>query len=484
MSHTKKLWSVINLLIVGFLLVLSSGCFDNMFEGYENITLNLDGDGEEVEVCFPDCTGKTCGDDSCGGSCGECDKGFVCNPTSKACDKFPEIEGCPSISGLQNDSPWPIDGFCGTKINRSPFAAPEKPAIKWTYEERTYRFHAIDRDGTIYIGCYIGGGGVGLCAINPDGTLRWSTAGKEIQCNSMLIGKNSLLYISSDHSLYTINAKDGEIIWSYSFKNQTLSGLSIGLDGTLYTIADHNHLVAMNPKGKIEYTLDHYYFPDVPSLDSEGNLVLGARWGGVKYSVEPHNKGKLLFLSPEGELLRHQNLPWNPCTPPSIDTKNDRIWLRSEDSDYNRLILVSGESVTYLEDFYLPDSIIFLEPETEATCAIRKDGSAVIVLTENQRDQNGKITALSGKSEVLWQYDKLLYDYPWPLLVDADGKILAGYDGKLIALDSNGKLLWQIRLAEASESGYVDSVVPKAIGADGTIYVKTGRDLIAIGQAD
>ena len=47
--------------------------------------------GECVEICYPDCGGKECGDDGCGGGCGTCPDGVIC------------IDGeCPTVYGISH----------------------------------------------------------------------------------------------------------------------------------------------------------------------------------------------------------------------------------------------------------------------------------------------------------------------------------------------------------------------------------------------
>ncbi|PKN55065.1 MAG: hypothetical protein CVU56_23200 [Deltaproteobacteria bacterium HGW-Deltaproteobacteria-14] len=68
--------------------------------------LASDGGGEgpyDLEIdgpCFPDCSGRVCGDDGCAGSCGECDSGTVCGDAGL----------CVTPPGDRCEAPFVIDG--------------------------------------------------------------------------------------------------------------------------------------------------------------------------------------------------------------------------------------------------------------------------------------------------------------------------------------------------------------------------------------
>ena len=57
----------------------------------------------ELEItgpCFPDCTGRVCGDDGCAGSCGTCDSGMVCDDEGR----------CGAPVGDRCEAPFVVDG--------------------------------------------------------------------------------------------------------------------------------------------------------------------------------------------------------------------------------------------------------------------------------------------------------------------------------------------------------------------------------------
>ena len=67
-----------------------NGCEKVAIGGACTIDPECEGDSvgcvDGVCVCFPQCTGKECGDDGCGGSCGECGAGWQCDGDQQCFD--------------------------------------------------------------------------------------------------------------------------------------------------------------------------------------------------------------------------------------------------------------------------------------------------------------------------------------------------------------------------------------------------------------
>ena len=163
----------------------------------------------------------------------------------------------------------------------------------------------VASDGTIYIGAdsyNMGSPGI-LCAVSPDGTVKWKFQiyGDPGE-NSPAIGKDGTIYITSGYGIiYAVNP-DGSERWRYEVGGIILSSPTIGDDGTVYFPMD-NTLFAFNPNGteKWNYTPENSYLitSDI-SIDALGNLY------GV-YDTEPDSQGNMnsyLFgLTPDEHLL-------------------------------------------------------------------------------------------------------------------------------------------------------------------------------------
>lgn len=103
---------------------------------------------------------------------------------------------------------------------------------------------AIGSTGVIYIGSFDG-----LCAYDPDGSLRWlyPTSGQAV---SPVVDANDNLYFSADPNgnVYALNP-DGELIWSREFEYDVKWSFApvIGGDGTLYDVRS-TYLYAYGPE--------------------------------------------------------------------------------------------------------------------------------------------------------------------------------------------------------------------------------------------
>ena len=106
------------------------------FQQYDNSSLDADGfafDDVEIDTCFPDCTGKICGDDGCGGSCGECGDFEICSADGSSCDPTCPTDDLGSALGS------PV--VAGSTTGMEDFF---QPSCQWFYEapEVTYLWEA------------------------------------------------------------------------------------------------------------------------------------------------------------------------------------------------------------------------------------------------------------------------------------------------------------------------------------------------------
>jgi outer membrane protein assembly factor BamB len=125
--------------------------------------------------------------------------------------------------------------------------AAEDGTLKWTFKNPycisvPVNCPAIGLDGTIYVGS-----SSRLCAINPDGTLKWKIGLTHyFTVNSPAIGLDGTIYVGSDD--YHLNAinPDGTLKWEFR-THVKVSSPAIGLDGTIYY--GLGGLYAINPDG-------------------------------------------------------------------------------------------------------------------------------------------------------------------------------------------------------------------------------------------
>ncbi len=121
------------------------------FQQYDNSTIDADGfafDDVEIDACFPDCTGKICGDDGCGGSCGECGELEICSADGSSCDSACPTDdlgtslGSPVVSGSTQDMGDFFDPSCSFLGDSS------EVTYLWQAPENGY--YAFDTEGSAF----------------------------------------------------------------------------------------------------------------------------------------------------------------------------------------------------------------------------------------------------------------------------------------------------------------------------------------------
>jgi len=94
---------------------------------------------------------------------------------------------------------------------------------------------SVDSDGNLYIGTTKGR----LLKISPEGDLKWSFGGNEMEGASAIRGSPSfdqsgnVLYGAYDGALYCLSS-DGQELWSFDTGREIWSKPAVGRDGTIY----------------------------------------------------------------------------------------------------------------------------------------------------------------------------------------------------------------------------------------------------------
>lgn len=158
----------------------------------------------------------------------------------------------------------------------------------------------IGVDGTIYIGSsdpyyYTSGR---LHAINPDGSLKWSS-GKigAISRSSPAIGYDGTIYVGSiNGKLYAFNP-NGTQKWVFTTGLYIYSAPAIATDGTIYVGSYDRKLYAVNPNGTEKWSFvtgDNIY--SSPAIGADGIIYVGSRDGKL-YAVNPDGTEKWSFVT-------------------------------------------------------------------------------------------------------------------------------------------------------------------------------------------
>ncbi len=132
---------------------------------------------------------------------------------------------------------------------------------------------AIGPDGTIYVGSTDSS----LCAINPDGTLKWRyPAGGELRVAPAIAADGTVYVGSLDHRVYAINP-DGTLKWTYSVGGTMRSSPAIATDGTIYVGSGDHHVYAINPDSTLKWRYETGgYIRSSPAISSDGTIYVGS----------------------------------------------------------------------------------------------------------------------------------------------------------------------------------------------------------------
>jgi hypothetical protein len=176
-----------------------------------------------------------------------------------------------------SESPWPMFRHDSQHTGRSPYPGAQEARLKWRLSiGGSTSSPAIGADGTIYVGGY----NPYLCAINPNGTLKWEYWTEGAVESSPAIGLDGTIYVGSfDHHLYAINP-NGMLKWKYETKDCVRSSPAIGADGTIYVGSDDFHLYAINPDGALKWRYEtRTPIRSSPAIGADGTVYIGSEYG-------------------------------------------------------------------------------------------------------------------------------------------------------------------------------------------------------------
>jgi len=148
--------------------------------------------------------------------------------------------------------------------------------LKWQLNNGTQGAPAVGTDGTIYAP-----NALGLDAINPNGTTKWSFKTSVGGASSPAIGPNGAIYWgSADGNLYAFNP-DGSRRWTYHNGGVNQYDPIVGPDGTIYFWSYGNDLAlnALTTTGKLKWKVDFDAYIASPVMGSDGSIYLDGLYG-------------------------------------------------------------------------------------------------------------------------------------------------------------------------------------------------------------
>jgi outer membrane protein assembly factor BamB len=195
---------------------------------------------------------------------------------------------------FNTDDCWPwygslaigADGTLYLLVDYMLYAFDPEGTVNWSYAtDDLAGSTAIGADGTIYITAWANA----LCAINPDGTEKWSIDSDAFHYLS--VGADGTIYASAQTGVYAFNS-DGVETWKFPLADHDVQCAPvIGADGTIYfgTTYSSQVLYALNSDGTEKWSfVTDYKNVGSASIGPDGTLYMpSGSWPGSKlYAFE------------------------------------------------------------------------------------------------------------------------------------------------------------------------------------------------------
>ena len=344
------------------------------------------------------------------------------------------------VQSLAN-SPWPCFHGNAGHTGLSPYDTSQVTGVpKWIYAVDTrinMQGPVIGSDGTIYINSYMDSNYIGrVCALNPDGTLKWSYSPGSSMISTLALSSDGTIYFDSmDGKMHALNP-DGTLKWSCQVSNYLISSPVIGADGTIYIGTHDNKLLAIRADGTIKWSY------------TTGDCIWSSPAIGADGTIYVHSYDQKLYaLNPDGTLKWSYLTGGRAEASPTIGP-DGAIYVSAYDD--GKLYALNSDGTlrwTYQTGYYLISSP-----------AVGADGTVYV----GSCDRN--VYALNQDGTLKWSY--LTNDcVDCSPAIGADGTIYVGScDNRMLAFNPNGTLKWSYATGDWVLSS-------PAIGADGTVYV-------------
>jgi outer membrane protein assembly factor BamB len=148
-----------------------------------------------------------------------------------------------------------------------------------------------------------------LCAVNPNGTLKWRfQAGNEIRSSPAISADGTIYFGCRDRRLYAVTP-ESKLKWTYTTGWWVDSSPAIASDGTVYVGSWDRKLHAVSPEGKARWTFETGgYVVSSPAIASNGVVYVGS-YDGRLYALSATGQ-KLWEYKTEAPILSSPALDW------------------------------------------------------------------------------------------------------------------------------------------------------------------------------
>jgi outer membrane protein assembly factor BamB len=310
---------------------------------------------------------------------------------------------------------------------------------------------AISPNGTIYIGSY----DRNIYALNPDGSVQWSTnlpppiyiyfGTYTAVYGTPAIGADGTIYVPSENGrLLALDPSDGAVKWTYSPSMIAVEGMysspALGTDGTIYVGSYDRNLYAIHPNGTNKWSsrFDSTIFAS-PAVGPDGTIYCGSD-NGKFYALNPVNGSKnWTFITGAHSISASPAIAADGTIYIGVGSINNPKFYSISPQGTTNWVFTTGNRI-------------------RSSAAIGPDGTIYFGCDD------GNLYALNPSGTEKWAFPAGAPIGSSPAIA-ADGTIYFGSDnGKLYALDSDGNERWTFQTGN-----YV--FTSPAIGPDGTVYV-------------
>ena len=212
---------------------------------------------------------------------------------------------------------------------------------------------AIYTDGIVYVASL---GSSRLCAVYPNGTIKWGFYANDWIYSSPAIDENGVIYIGShDNYLYAVYP-NGTLKWKYKTNGELKSPPAIGDDGTIYVCSWDYYLYAIYPNGTLRWKFNTWAAAETSPAIAQDDTIYVGNYVGRIFSIDPNGNSNWYYDTGDSIL-----------SSPVID-KNDVIYVGSMDG----YLYALNPNGTLKWKFHASDAGI------ESSAAIAEDGTIYI----------------------------------------------------------------------------------------------------------
>jgi outer membrane protein assembly factor BamB len=276
----------------------------------------------------------------------------------------------------------PTGGLCALNPDGS---------LRWQddYTYSTYGTPVIGLDGTVYA-CR----DHGLSAFSPDGTLRWFHATYSY-CRTPAVGSDGTVYCGAGETLFALSPDDS-LLWTYAAGGYIYSSPVIRADGVICFVADYHDVQALNPDGSEKWTWTspgNRSLRDGLAVGEDGSVFAWSDYGVHAIDADGVSKwqfdgelGSSPVIGPDGALFVGGS---DNSALYALDPDGEVQWTLGADDwtfDYGQGLAVSADGVIYhatqRDSFYIvnPDGSVRAVVPTGSRAVgyptIAQDGSA------------------------------------------------------------------------------------------------------------